>query len=190
MNIFIAAFFAFVASGCGTSRPKFAAPVCPPITGQSGTANFYKDKAGTILAYARCGTDSRNMPGISYQTCPTAADKTAIETLIETVCSGSAPTVTPTPSNGQVAPQEPAQHSSGGSSGSSSSNPPVVAPTRPAPVPPVNPPVNPIEPITTTLEPTTPEPPAPSTPEPKIETTPEVVPAPDEDEEEELHFSS
>jgi hypothetical protein len=154
------------------------------VSGQSGTANFYKDKTtGTILAYARCGTDSRNMSGISYQACPTAADKTAIETMIETACSGSAPTV------GQVAPHGSAKPNGSEGSGSSSSTPPFVAPTLRENVTPENPPVNLIEPITSSPEPTAPDPPAPPAPEPIVELITEVGPTPEE-EEGELFFSS
>lgn len=82
-------------SGCGDTQNKFAAPVCPAVITTAGSANFYKDRSGTIMAYARCGMASKDMPGVFFELCPTAAQRTALETTIQQVCAGSGPTLNP-----------------------------------------------------------------------------------------------
>jgi hypothetical protein len=53
------------------------------------SANFYEEPSGTILAYARCGISSTDIPGVYLKACPSTDEVTRIEASVRTLCGAT-----------------------------------------------------------------------------------------------------
>lgn len=96
MRVFSGAVLLGFFTGCGNNKTKFAAPVCPAVMVDGGmSANFYKDHTGAILAYARCGLASKDIPGVFLDACPSSGQTQQLVASVKSICGAgsSAPKI-------------------------------------------------------------------------------------------------
>jgi hypothetical protein len=87
---------ACIFAGCGNGRSKAGLPTCQPVVTNDGTVAFYRHVSGRVIAYARCGSEAKEMPSSTqYSDCPNEEQRAQLGQMVGSICGSSGPTFVP-----------------------------------------------------------------------------------------------